>query len=740
MKTTRLFALVAILAYPSMLPAYGQSSAPLVVMNLAAHPDDEDGQTLTYYRKAKNAIAYSVIYTRGEGGQNEIGPELYEELGAIRTDETERAARILGTQIYFLNFKDFGFSKHAAEAFERWGGEDFVTARLVYLIRKLKPDLLFTNHDTVTVGPRRQHGQHQAVGISAYNAFHLAADPTFHPEQLNEEGVDLWQPKRLFLRYWRQPDSYDVAVPVSSIHEPEKASYTEIAMTALREHASQGMGMFARRFRPRATFFERLRDATDVPLDTLDLASGLPPNTTATPDLPFWIDSGRMPALPEGALWLPDSTAVPGQRIELRWHTSDLPARRINWRFFGAVDTTIYLSDTSPGIATLVIPADTDPTIPKAVHQYNRFVNHPPIYYALYRAGADEIMAAGYVPLEIAPPLVLSTEEPVMRLYPGDNVLPLDLHVFDEQTEYIDLNVAVSLDVDRSVVFQEQKRVGIPNNRQWQEALPLNLPNTLAEGSYTITITTRNTPTTAASPLTRLQMKGRVFSVNVAEGLRVGVIESYDNTLDQALTALKVDHAILDSTALATAAFDDLHTIVVDIRAYLVRQDLRMYNDKLLDWVENGGHLIVNYQKTFEWNAGYTDPFDATKENAGNFAPYPLALSRDRVTYEDAPVTVLHPSMPMFQAPNALTDTVWDNWVQERGLYFPREYDSTYEELFEMSDPGATPLRSSTLFAPYGAGTYLYTALVWYRQLKVHHPGAYKMFANFISLPLTTDL
>lgn len=720
---------------------HAQDHAPLVVMNLAAHPDDEDGQTLTYYRKAKNAIAYSVIYTRGEGGQNEIGPELYEELGAIRSEETERAARILGTQIYFLNFKDFGFSKHAAEAFERWGGEDFVTARLVYLIRKLKPDLLFTNHDTVTVGPRRQHGQHQAVGISAYNAFRLAADPTFHPEQLKEEGVDLWQPKRLFLRYWRQPESYDVAVPVSAVHEPEDASYTEIAMTALREHASQGMGMFARRFRPRATFFERLRDASGTLLDTLDLASGLPPNTAATPDLPYWIDSGRMPALPEGALWLPDSTATPGQRIELRWHTSDLPARRINWRFFGAVDTTLYLSDTSPGIATLVIPPDAQPTIPKAVHQYNRFVNHAPIYYAMYRAGTDEVLAAGYVPLEIAPPLVLSTPEPVMRLYPGQNTLPLNLHAFDEQTEHLDVNVAVSRDEAQAVVFQKQLRLDIPGNRMWQESLTLNLPpSALSEGTYTITITARSTPTTAASPLTRLQMQGRVFSVKVAEGLRVGVIESYDNTLDQALTALAVEHVMLDSTALATAAFDDLHTIVVDIRAYLVRQDLRMYNDKLLEWVENGGHLIVNYQKTFEWNAGYTDPFDATKENVGDFAPYPLALSRDRVTYEDAPITVLQPSMPMFQAPNTITDTVWENWVQERGLYFPREYASTYQELFEMSDPGETPLRSSTLFAPYGAGTYLYTALVWYRQLKVHHPGAYKMFANFISIPLTTDL
>lgn len=722
------------------MPAQAQEASPLVVMNLAAHPDDEDGQTLTYYRKAKDAIAYSVIYTRGEGGQNEIGPELYEELGAIRTDETERAARILGTQIYFLNFKDFGFSKHAHEAFERWGGEDFVTARLVYLIRKLKPDLLFTNHDTVTVGPRRQHGQHQAVGISAYNAFHLAADSTYHPEQLAEVGVDLWQPKRLFLRYWRQPDSYEVAVPVSATHEPEEATYTEIAMTALQEHASQGMGMFARRFRPRATFFQMLRDQSGVPLDTMDLAHALPPNTAANPDLTYWIDSGRLPSLRPGAVWLPDSIAVPGQRIEVRWNVRDLPSRRLNWRFFGAVDTTIYLSDSSPGIATLVIPQDAAPTIPKPTHQYREFTNHAPVVYAIYQAGTDDIVAAGYLPVDIAPPLVVETDEPVVRLHPGTNTLTLSFESFDEQAQYVDLNVAVSHDASRTVVFHEQHQMRVPNSRRWQETVTLSLPSSLSEGDYTISLSAQTNPSTASSTLTHMQLQGRVFSVDVAENLRVGVIESYDNTLDQALTALNVEHVLLDSTDLATGNFDNLHTIVVDIRAYLVRQDLRLHNDKLLAWVENGGHLMVNYQKTFEWNAGYADPFDREKENAGDFAPYPLELSRDRVTYEDAPVTLLHPNLPVFQAPNLITDTVWQHWVQERGLYFPREYDAAYQELFSMNDPGETPLNSSTLFATFGNGTYLYTALVWYRQLKVHHPGAYKMFANFISLPLTTDL
>jgi hypothetical protein len=228
----------------------------------------------------------------------------------------------------------------------------------------------------------------------------------------------------------------------------------------------------------------------------------------------------------------------------------------------------------------------------------------------------------------------------------------------------------------------------------------------------------------------------RAFEVAVPPNLRVGVVQSYDDALSLALSEMQVDHVLLDSLALAHSTFDDLHTIIVDIRAYLVRPDLRAYNKRLLDWVERGGHLIVNYQKTFEWNAQYDDPFIADQKNPGDFAPFPIELSRDRVTRETAEVTVLEPDHVLFHTPNVVDAAAWDGWVQERGLYFPGSYDDRYTELFSMHDPGETSLRSSTLLTKVGDGTYLYSALVWYRQLKVFHPGAYQLFANMISLPL----
>ncbi|HTY59956.1 MAG TPA: PIG-L family deacetylase, partial [Bacteroidota bacterium] len=153
-----------------------------VLMDLSAHPDDEDGATLAYYRMKLGVRTYSVLFTRGEGGQNEKGPELYEDLGVLRSEETREAGRVLGAEVRFLNFLDFGFSKTATETFQKWGGEREALRRLVYVIRKYRPDVLFTNHNTID-----GHGNHQAVAITAVAAFDAAADSTFFPEQLREE-------------------------------------------------------------------------------------------------------------------------------------------------------------------------------------------------------------------------------------------------------------------------------------------------------------------------------------------------------------------------------------------------------------------------------------------------------------------------------------------------------------------------------------------------------------------------
>src|SRR6267154_3818470 len=169
-------------------------SNPWTVMCIAAHPDDEDGTSLIVMRRKYGAHTVSLFSTFGEGGQNAIGPELYEELGAIRARDTMAAAEIQGSEPHFLGLKDFGYSKSADEAFKVWG-HDEALRRMVLEIRKLRPDVIITNHSVTS----NDHGHHQATARLELEAFDAAADPTRFPEQL-KDGVTTWQVQRLFVR------------------------------------------------------------------------------------------------------------------------------------------------------------------------------------------------------------------------------------------------------------------------------------------------------------------------------------------------------------------------------------------------------------------------------------------------------------------------------------------------------------------------------------------------------------
>ncbi len=172
---------------------------PWTVMCVAAHPDDEDGSTLTILRRKYGIHTVSLFSTFGEGGQNAVGPELYEDLGVIRARETMAAAEVQGSEPHFLGFRDFGFSKSAEETFRAWGEKE-ILRRMVLQIRLLRPDVIITNHDTTS-----GHGHHQATGRTVLQAFDAAADPKQFPEQLAQAPA--WQVQRLFVRSRGQADA-----------------------------------------------------------------------------------------------------------------------------------------------------------------------------------------------------------------------------------------------------------------------------------------------------------------------------------------------------------------------------------------------------------------------------------------------------------------------------------------------------------------------------------------------------
>src|SRR3989440_6236087 len=225
---------------------------PWTVMCIAAHPDDEDGTSLIVMRHKYGAHTVSLFSTFGEGGQNAIGPELYEELGAIRARETMAAAEIQGSEPHFLGLKDFGYSKTRDEAFKFWGHEEGLR-RMVLEIRKLRPDVIITNHSTTS----NDHGQHQATALMVVEAFDAAADPNKFPEQL-KDGVTTWQVQRLFVRA-RGNQATNDSTSIVTIDPNEKdpvrgVVYAEEALRALQKHATQGpwpktFAEYANRFR-----------------------------------------------------------------------------------------------------------------------------------------------------------------------------------------------------------------------------------------------------------------------------------------------------------------------------------------------------------------------------------------------------------------------------------------------------------------------------------------------------------
>jgi hypothetical protein len=216
--------------------------------------------------------------------------------------------------------------------------------------------------------------------------------------------------------------------------------------------------------------------------------------------------------------------------------------------------------------------------------------------------------------------------------------------------------------------------------------------------------------------------KAELFDVKVAPGLKVGYIAGSGDDIPEALAQLGVNVKMLGEGEVISGDLSVYDTIILGIRVYEVRDDVIANNKRLLDYVAAGGTLIVQYNKT--------------EFGRGNFAPYPVKMDGSlRVTDETAPVEVLASDNPVFNFPNKITAEDWKGWVQERGLYFLSEWDPRYTPLLSAPDEGGRKLAGGELIAKVGKGNYIFTAYAWFRQLPAGVPGAYRLFANLISLP-----
>jgi LmbE family N-acetylglucosaminyl deacetylase len=204
--------------------------------------------------------------------------------------------------------------------------------------------------------------------------------------------------------------------------------------------------------------------------------------------------------------------------------------------------------------------------------------------------------------------------------------------------------------------------------------------------------------------------------------VRIGYVMGAGDEVPAALRQLGCEVTLLAGEDLATGDLSRFDAIVAGVRAYNVRTDLRANQKRLLEYVQQGGTLVVQYN--------VVDRRSPTLQAIG---PFPLQIGSARVSVEEAPVTFLNPQHPLLAVPNKIGEDDFRGWIQERGLNFAAQWDGQYEALFEMHDPNEDPLKGGTLYARYGKGVYIFTALSWFRQLPAGVPGAFRIFANLLS-------
>jgi LmbE family N-acetylglucosaminyl deacetylase len=755
---------------------------PWTVMCVAAHPDDEDGSSLTVLRRKYGVHTVTLFSTFGEGGQNAVGPELYEDLGVIRARETMEAADVQGSEAYFLGFRDFGFSKSAEETFRAWGERE-ILRRMVLQIRRLRPDAIITNHDTTS-----GHGHHQATGRTVLQAFDAAADPKEFPEQLNEAGI--WQVKRLFVR----SRGADASTQGFAIDPNEKdpvrgTTFAQQALEGLQKHATQGPwpktvpaggGRISRyALVKQAPNTPALPAEAKTPLAGLNLPEQIGPRfvaptiegkpltefvdrrlevlvalinarrrgafTGAADDVAadpqrFKLMSSRLDkalAIATGVTVSlnPEGTAlVPGEKNRITASLAnngvgDIQIKQLKFRGLGLEAKPSVADKMLPGTETsarieVTTPKTTSFTVPASEHLYDgRLFGEPLAAEAELTIEGINFVASTEIRRNVAPAVEILEVEPAPYVTtPATSQKPLEFKV--RLQNHLTAPFRGVLRV-RGPSLETGKEIDLQPNQIDAATLTvrsLALTGLMQNTNVDITVDVRN----PQEPLTKRVVPLVYAEAIVVAGRKVGYIPSYDKTLERALSALGVDAKQLTIDDIAKSDLSGFHTIIIDNRGYEAHQELIGFNSRLLKFVEDGGTLLVFYHRVNEWNPN-------EQRNRPQLAPFPIIVGDERVTQEDAPVTFLQPRHPLLHFPNKITQADFANWVQERGLYFPREWDPQFTPVLATSDKGEPPLRGGLLVAPYGRGNYIYTSFVWYRQLRAGLPGGYRFFANLIS-------
>ena len=794
------------------------------ILYITAHPDDESATLLTYLARGLHADVALLTLTRGEGGQNDLGPEQAPQLGLIRTQELLAATRGYGIKLFFTNAPDFGFSKTPEETEKIWG--DAVLGDMVRVIRTFRPNIVINGWGGVHGG----HGHHQTSGLWTPVAVQMAADPHKFPEQLGQ-GLRAWggaeNPVQLLdTERGGAGGSNGATLAVDDISPLWGKTYREIGLDAFANHRSQGITNFvgsAFLRRPVVLIEENGGKFDPATLD-VNLAQWAQTACAGKTDGCKFIELAgadkkiqsakaaalalnwklAMSELAEAAQIVArfapqDSSSGSGgltadqafdlqqtkkylehalamaAGLELRAE-SDREMLVVGETFGVHADAHCRKQDGCElGVLKLDLPAEfkeakTEGDADKG-YQFTVAVNQaapalstwdkqlpepPPLLYA-----EQDVTVSGYkfktrvpvtyifanstrldrVPVRIVPAYTLGVDPKqavdVLAKQPKPFDVLLRVHSYATQPA----KVSVGLDLPKGFTSSPPVDLSFTGIGDRYAKLTVTPPAGAAPGNYPLTAFAKRGDekfSTSVEPLPSLPTQFwseparcmvHALAINVPPGLRVGYITAEGEPIPEALRMLGIQVEDLDAQALTFGNLSRFAAIVVGVRAYELRPELPGANQRLLDYVSDGGTLVVQYNRDFAWN----------KEQ---YAPYPARIANTqagalpRITDETSPVKFLRPDDPLLNQPNKITQDDFKGWIQERGLYYWTQFDGKYTPVLAMNDPGEADLNGGLVYTHFGKGIYIYTGIAFFREIPEGVPGAYRLFVNLISAGL----
>jgi len=796
-------------------------------MNTGAHPDDERSHILAYLARNQGARVMYSTSTRGKGGQNAIGTEAGDDLGAFRSEELEAAASEIPMSVHYYSARfgdeidDFGFSTDPVETEERWG-YDRIRERLVRTIREQKPDII----SPTFLDTDGQHGHHRAITRATLDAYDLAADPNAFPEQITEDGLKPWQVKKLYLSAASgrggvyddrdPPPEPTVSIPVGTYDPIAGATYRQISEWSRARHLTQGMGRW-NEAAPEDAHLHRLRCELDIALEEDDIFDGLVSTFADMAERTKGALAGTLEQAGKNvddafvsfpirekvlehlirlnrninkALEMlsdyPDEIArdvshrlnlkkqqlgpaifeASGLKAELVWNSNfTSPAQALNGKLslyntsgdqIQDIKLSIIGNDTDDrhpiGIRNLRIKAGERAEVPiriavpkDAAYHQPLSKNYEPFWQIEPFTAILDILEGGHIhllpanPVLVVPPVNLSWEASgrfYNRLTDGEPVQAmLSVDKFTEINDDIEIGLDAPYGWTVMPPHYTVKKGELPDSSKYNFTItgPTNSDrltmtpyakmgrtrveeNVLMMDYAHIRNTCKIVPNTLAIQPIDLKIPAR---------LKIGYVNRGADRVNFWLQRFGVDVSMLSVEDLKTQDLSVYDTIVIGIRAF--RSDLTAASPFLRSYVENGGNLVTQYNRTDDDWDNETTP------------PRPITIGspsfRWRITDPNAAVTHLIPDHHLLNAPNRIGYDDWANWHQERGLYFVAKSAEEYEMLLSMSDRGKEPLTGGLISGKIGQGWHHHCSLILHHQLEHQVPGAARLLANLITPP-----